>query len=280
MTDRDREVFREMVTAIEPAIAGRPEAPAITVGFGPDAFSLQGRAFAQLEELSAAISAPALGGAGLSRDEARELLLRGCYIAKREGPDAALASVEAWLELPPRKWTVIRPFRAPLPGDPFEIGQSQIRHGLPGELGFGNDWFGSEDFPALMILTSVMARDDDSAAVIGEQRIGESLGLLHSFDPNGSPTLGEARAIVDDSGAITVNPDPRVALHLSMFIAKDGSLPRSLASASRAAAKPPDERTDWERRVIAAARWFSKGMSSSWPSERLVSLFVALKLYS
>jgi hypothetical protein len=271
-------MFREMVASIGPPIAGRPEAPAITVGLGPDAFSLQGHAYGLLVVLAASLSAPALKKGGLSHDEARESLLRACYVAKRDGPDAALAFVESLLERPARSWLVIRPMRTALPGDAFEIGSCRIHRGLPKELGFGTDWLGAEDFPALMISSSVMARDDDSAALIAEQRIGEALGLLHSFDPDGSPTIGEARAIVDEEGALKVNPDPRRAFHLDTFIAKDGSLPTRLVPTSRGAAKAPDERTDWERRVIAAARWFSKGMSSPWPSEKLVSLFVALEV--
>jgi hypothetical protein len=266
-----------MVAAIQPPITGRSEVPTITVGFGPDAFSLRGRAFELLEELTGALSAPALGGGGLSRDEAREFLLKGCYLAKREGGDAALAAVESWLDRPTRKWVVLRPFRAPLPGEPFEVGSSEIRRGLPDEWGLGSDWLGSEDFPALVVLAAVMARDDDSAAVLGEQRIGETFGLLHAFDPDGVPTIGDARGIWDDAGTLRVNPDPRRAFHLNTFIGIDGSLPPRLIPASLAAAKPADERTDWERRVIAASRWFSKGMSSPWPSEKLVSLFVALE---
>jgi hypothetical protein len=271
-------MFREVVAAIQPPITDRrPEAPTITVGIGPDAFSLQGRGFALLEELADGLSVAALKEGGLSHDEAREILLRSCYVAKKEGPDKALASLEASLARPPRKWQVIRPLRAGLPGEPVEIGGCQIRSGLFEELGYGKDWFGADDFPALTVATYVMARDDDSAAILAEQRIAESLGLLHTFDPDGSPTLGEARGMVDDQGTLLTNPDPRRAFHLSMFIGKDGSLPRRLVPASEAAAKTADARTDWERRVIAAARWFSKGMSSAWPSEKLVSLFVALE---
>lgn len=277
MTEDERAMFMRMSASIEPPVTDRPAAPAITVGIGPDAFSLRGEAFALLERLSASLAAPALKGRGLSSDEAREALLKACFVVKQRGPEEGLRRLETSLERPPREWLVLRPLRAPLPGEPFDIGACTIRKGLPEELGFGEDWLGADDFPALTIGTRVTARDDDTAAIIAQQRFGEALGLLHVFDREGSPTVGDARAIVDDKGTLSVNPDPRRAFHLSAFIGRGGELPRRLAPASWAAAKLMDSRTDWERRVIAACRWFSNGMASDWPSEKLVSLFIALE---
>jgi hypothetical protein len=277
VNEEERNLFIRMVTSIEPPVIGRSDVPAITVGLGPDAFSLRGHAYELLEVLSGLLAAAALKDRGLSHDEARETLLRSCFIAKRDGPDAALRHLEASLDRPPREWLVMRPLRAPLPGEPISIGACIIRQGIPEDLGFGENWLGAEDFPALTIGASVTARDDDTAALIAEQRFGEAIGLLHTFDPEGAPTIGEARAIVNDEGALSVNPDPRRAFHLDGFIGKGGELPSRLVPASAAAAKSMDSRTDWERRVIAASRWFSTGMASNWPSEKLVSLFIALE---
>jgi len=277
MNEKERNLFMEMVASIEPPVTGRSDVPAITVGLGPDAFSLRGKAFGILETLSGLLAAPALKDRGLSRDEARETLLRSCFVAKRLGPRVALQQLEESLDRPPREWLVMRPLRAPLPGEPIRIGACIIRQGVPEHLGFGDKWLGAEDFPALTIGASVIARDDDTAALLAEQRIGEALGLLHTFDPEGSPTIGDARAIVNDEGSLSVNPDPRRAFHLGDFISKAGELPRLLVPVSAAAARSIDDRTDWERRVIAASRWFSNGMASNWPSEKLVSLFIALE---
>ena len=277
MTPRERAAFTEMMAEMEPPISGRPDAPAITVGIGPDAFSLQGRAFALLDWLSQSLASPALQRGGLSYDEAREILLRSCFISKQKGADAALAELEELLSRPPRVWHVMRPLRAALPGDPFQIGACSIQRGLPASLELPAGWIGEEDFPALTIATTVVARDDETAAILADQHFGETFGLIQVFDHGGAPTVGEARAIVDDGGTIVVNPDPRRAFHFGDFIGKAGELPWRLQPASDAAGKPIDQRSDWERRVVAAARWFSNGMTSTWPSERLVSLFVSLE---
>ena len=277
MTSDERRAFEEMAASIGPPITGRPEAPAITVGLGPDAFSLQGRAFELLDWLARSLAAPALQQGGLSYDEARDTLLRSCFTAKLHGAEAAIADLESLLAQPPREWHILRPLRAALPRDPFQIGACTVQRGLPAKLGLGEGWLGEDEFPALTIATMVVARDDDTAAVLAEQHFGEAFGLVQVFDQQGSPTLGDARAIVNDKGTISVNLDPRRAFYFSGFIAKDGELPPRLQPASDAAARSMDKRTDWERRVIAAARWFSNGMASPWPSEKLVSLFVALE---
>jgi len=277
VTSDERAAFEEMAALMGPPIAGRAEAPAITVGLGPDAFSLQGKAFELLDWLARSLATPALQQGGLSYDEARDTLLRSCFTAKLHGAAAAIAELESLLARPPREWHVLRPLRAALPRDPFQIGACTVQRGLPAKLGLGEGWLGEDEFPALTIATTVLARDDDSAAILAEQRFGEAFGLVQVFDHGGSPTLGEARAIVNHEGTISVNPDPRRAFHFSDFIAKDGELPRRLQVASDAAARSMEQRSDWERRVIAAGRWFSNGMASPWPSEKLVSLFVSLE---
>jgi hypothetical protein len=42
-------------------------------------------------------------------------------------------------------------------------------------------------------------------------------------------------------------------------------------------ADTPDERSDWERRVLAATRWLSRVLRTSWPADRLAGTVVALE---
>jgi hypothetical protein len=46
---------------------------------------------------------------------------------------------------------------------------------------------------------------------------------------------------------------------------------------SRAAARDEERRSDWERRVLAAVRWFSRACRSEWSADQLVGLMVALE---
>jgi hypothetical protein len=51
-------------------------------------------------------------------------------------------------------------------------------------------------------------------------------------------------------------------------------LQEALSSVAR---KSEAERTDWERRTLAAARWLSKGMATDWPSDAVTSMIVCLE---
>jgi hypothetical protein len=46
---------------------------------------------------------------------------------------------------------------------------------------------------------------------------------------------------------------------------------------SRAAGRDEAQRSDWQRRVLAATRWFSRAYRSEWAADRLVSAMVALE---
>jgi hypothetical protein len=46
---------------------------------------------------------------------------------------------------------------------------------------------------------------------------------------------------------------------------------------SDAAARTEETRTDWERRVLASARWFANAAETFWPSEALTSCMTALE---
>jgi hypothetical protein len=46
---------------------------------------------------------------------------------------------------------------------------------------------------------------------------------------------------------------------------------------SDAMSRPDDARTDWERRTVAACRWYHRAMTARWPSASLAGCFTALE---
>lgn len=46
---------------------------------------------------------------------------------------------------------------------------------------------------------------------------------------------------------------------------------------SDAASRADAERTEWERRAVASARWFARATQTFWPSEALISCMTALE---
>lgn len=75
---------------------------------------------------------------------------------------------------------------------------------------------------------------------------------------------------------LALNRPARRFVHPNFVDAK-GRLVPPFRQLSRAAAKDESARSDWERRVLAAARWLSLGLNSIWAADRLVAVMVALE---
>jgi len=251
-------------------------APGITVGIRPgELFSLVGDGYRALQGLTETLARPALSEGGLSLKAAESLLLSACSTFVQKGADAALRWLQDTLDRPPDGWTVIRPVSAFVPNDYLEVGMCRVQRGLPpSPVG---EWpeSASSLFPGFSIATDVEAHDEESARLIAEQQFAEALAILGLSDNRraGRDLLGRPSLLIHGAGVSLRRHGPSMFVRLG----HGGGLWPHLEALSRAASKKEDDRTDWERRTLAAARWWAEA-STPWPSDALAALMVALEV--
>jgi hypothetical protein len=252
--------------------------PSLKVGIGEEGFTLRGEGYYALIDAVEAVARSALSGGGLSRREAENYLLSGCREFLEHGADSAVKRLTEKLMMPVRTWRVIKPGRMFFQAPRITIGACELQRGLP-DAPAGNPWtdFIQKDFPAFSISTSVEAHDVDAAIRLADQRFSEALAVMQLSDPRGEAVLGAPVLVVADDGGYSYNHLPQHDLDLEQIADRSGNLWPHARALSAAAAKPEDDRSDWERRALAAARWLSKAIVSRWPSDSLVSLMVALE---
>jgi hypothetical protein len=129
--------------------------------------------------------------------------------------------------------------------------------------------------PPIAFVT-VRARDQKTAQILAAERLAESSAVLDLID---RPKLTAGHNMLlrrkDGRGGASLN---RAGWIINDALVDDRSrLVPPYRQLSRAAARDEDRRSDWERRVLAATRWFSRGCRSEWPADRLASLMVSLE---
>jgi hypothetical protein len=195
---------------------------------------------------------------------------------------APYAAAESWLrqqgEAPLDEWFIVDHVDAiHIPVPRLTVGRSTFYLRPPQKLRRTHraQMLSAGGFHPPYVATTVIARDPGAAHVIASEHFAESgaiLDLIDRREPGGEQfyalrrdgrgTLSFSRGgwILD---ATTVTPTARLIPPFQQL--------------SRAAGKDEDVRSDWERRALAASRWFSSSLRSPWPADRLVSLMVALE---
>jgi hypothetical protein len=215
---------------------------------------------------------------GVSPKEAETLLQETAALAVR----APYQTAEAWLirqvESPLGEWLVvdrIEGLDVPLPR--VTVGRSDYYRGLPGRLRRKHRIKSMETygFHPPFVTTTVTARDDKAAYVVAAERFAESGAILDLIDRR---RLGEGSYYAlrsDGAGKFSFTREGWImGIH---GLDANGRLAPPYLQLSRAARREEAERSDWERRVLAACRWCSLSARSPWPADRLVSLMVALE---
>ena len=123
--------------------------------------------------------------------------------------------------------------------------------------------------------TTVTARDANAAYVLAAERFAESGAILDLIDRPRSG--GGTYYALHRDGRGTLRWQRQGWLVNGRGVDANGRLIPPYLQLSRAAKRDEAERCDWERRVLAACRWFSLSLRSPWSADRLASLMVALE---
>jgi hypothetical protein len=231
-----------------------------------------------------ALARSALMHGGWHEQGVETLVVEACVIARANGTDDAFAHMEEVLNSNLRTWRVSERIHAVVFGrpdeDPHIIGRCFLsRHpefwGSLKSLELGADWL--KDFRPAVLVTEVEAHDEKSARWRASEAFAEARAILRLA--SGSNPYGVLREhfVLADSGTMTVNHDDDPTLVVQRISAADGTFWPGYRELSFAAAKRLGDRTDWERRVLGAARWYDQAVLNSWPAASLVAAMSAIE---
>jgi hypothetical protein len=135
-----------------------------------------------------------------------------------------------------------------------------------------------DHFKPPVAYVTVQARGWQTARVLAAERIAEATSILDLMErPKLDRLVGEATLLREKGGRSSFAFDRTPRMIHPAYVDPKGRLLPPFLQLSRAVAKDEDTRSDWERRVLAAARWFSRGLNSTAASDRLVAMMIALE---
>ncbi|HLN16966.1 MAG TPA: hypothetical protein VK277_09470 [Acidimicrobiales bacterium] len=270
MDDKSREMFGNLFGLIKFGVEfGEPHEPGpfVLSGFADDGVLIRGEAFVLLEGLQRHLASSALASGGPSREFVGDLVVRACRVARTSGLGEGLSWLEEKLTEGDTSWQVIEQVSGYFPMAPRRVGRATLHSALPPELGdiLGDPRFLEVQVDRPMLIADVIARDRESAERRARDVFDEARSLLTIAC---NPQAPHAPLIaIGGSSRATSSSGHSEDFHLSGS-ALDHPMVRGLEDA---AAKDPEIRTDWERRCLAACRWFRKAFVTDWPSEALAA---------
>jgi hypothetical protein len=248
-------------------------------GFGDDAILVRGQAVGVLGRLQRDLSGSALARGGPSKKFVADLVVQACRVAQRAGPPAAVAWLEERLSGASSAWTVIEPISGYLPMAPCRVGRTVLHPMLEAAVGpeLLLPWKAHPkilDIPldCPVLAARVEAQDAESAHRRARDLFDEARSLLTIA---GEPSVVRAPLItVEESGrAWSSSGRSSEDFHL----AADALSRVHVRGLEDAAAKRSGDRNDWQRRSLAACRWFRKANATDWPSEALAACMTLLE---
>jgi hypothetical protein len=164
------------------------------------------------------------------------------------------------LETAPQEWTIAEPVRAVFPTRSLAVGCTTYVDRIPSwtrtvtteaKLGF---------VPPFAV-TSVTTRGASTARVLASEDFAESAAIL---DLASLPNLGSETSAVRRAGGEAGVALTRAGWLVNAALVEGrGRLVPPYRQLARAAALDEGRRSDWERRLLAASRWFSRGYRSA-----------------
>jgi hypothetical protein len=236
---------------------------------------IEGDGIRLLRSLQRRLAGSSRARSGLSVVETRSVLVETCDQAVEGTIRGAIETLRATLDGPLGEMVIIEPVDMILPVHRLTVGRTAYSSRVSRD--FARVPLGRErGFVAPVASTRVATRGFDTARVLARQRFAESLAVLDlaSPPPNVGSEVTAWRDVSSGSGSLS-------------FFRKGPILSKELISGTRlvppyrqlalAVGREESERSDWERRLIAATRWFSRSYRSEWPADRLAAAMVALE---
>jgi hypothetical protein len=216
---------------------------------------------------------------GMSGDEAGVLLADACDEAVTGTIKGAIANLMAVVEAPIKSWVVAQSVAVHLPRESVRVGHATYMRRIPHSVARRAALDRVREravFDSPIAYITVQARGWQTARVLAAEWLADAASIVDLVArPNigrvGAPMLIRAKG----EGERYV-PDPAAEIHPN-YVDSGGRLVPPYRQLSRAAARDEDARSDWERRVLAATRWLSRGQQSRWPADRLAGVMVALE---
>jgi hypothetical protein len=236
----------------------------------------RGAALELLRHLQRQLAGSALAKGGPSRKAVERLLIETCRRSIAEGPDAASSWLEERLHERLEEWLVIEPFDVFLPVERATLGACEISRHLPEEI--GSDFLAGavkDDIAGPVIRAAVLAQDADSARLVARDRIEEARAILMLFNRE-HREVPRLHVIGKPGGGMSVAFGSGTLMAHRLYD-EDGRIHPTYAPISTAAGKEESGRTDWERRTVAAVRWFARASGTTWPPEALIANMVGLE---
>jgi hypothetical protein len=242
-------------------------------------YLVEGDALALRRSLRRTLAGKSRRELGLSGDEAGVLLRQACDDAVAGTIKEAVANLVSALDAPIDEWTVAEPVEIFLPGESLRVGHATYTSRIPRSVARKRTLdLGGERFKPPIAYLKVKARGWQTARILAAERFAESEAILDLIDrPKLDRVVSETMLLRrrEGSGHFSFNRSPW--LISEGYVDERGRLEPPFRQLSRAAAKDEDARSDWERRVLAATRWLSRGLRTSWPADRLAATMVALE---
>jgi hypothetical protein len=274
-----RAAFAELVSLATPyPEPGRALAPMHAIFGGAD-LTFEGDGYLALQHLTHELADQSLAQGGPTSSTVQGWLVYACRVALDNDLDQGFAELVRLIDEPLRSWTVLEHVRGHFAQTPLRVGCCVVYGSLESipQVGAESGMASllTHETPAPVLVTTVFARDHDSARVRARDRFDESRAILHLISDHidggkiGSSVLDEA----GDARSSTGVEEGFVVRRLGF----DATMTLGYRGLEAGAAKDPLERTDWERRVLAAARWLRRCFTTDWPSERVAAAMSALE---
>lgn len=280
LTQQERDLFAALFDAVEREDDGNLDVLPLRQWMtqGNNEITLRGADIDILNQLGESLAGSTQLG-GLSEAAADELVTAGCSRLV-DGLDRAgvLEWVEEQLNATPTTRTLFSAIEARLADAILELGCATLHRNVdsafePHELIEFNGRLRSV-FPDQLLSTTVTAADKSAAALIADSRFELARAIL-IFADSSAPLRGVS-AFRSPEGALGYGLAATDFQTARMFD-DSGAMQSFYETVIGVAAKEESTLNDWEKRCIAALRWFATGASTSWPAKRLVGFVTALE---
>lgn len=278
MVDDPIDMLRELFGCVDPVPEGElPPGPHLQVGVGEGSLFFSGQSLELLRTIERDYAEHWASG-GWSAGSITDMVIEACRRAAEEGVEAGVKWFRRSVAAPPTIWTIYARAHEFIYNHnegmaDVIIGDARYTNSRPAVGGPAQVVL--DDFPPPLWRVDVAARDEHSARFLAQQKIDESRAVL---------ALGAGRISRPQLEAITVYGDSfgfalgnRGLLMADVLDGADPVLRRGFAELSAAARRLETNRTDWERRAVAAARWYLKAATATWYADALSAAMTALE---